>query len=342
MLTHLCSIKNTYHNRLLGLAAMASPTRSSQSWRPCKDAGSLGYGPESLGGRAPTRAPLAPGLARASSDPDLPAPESRSTLALSCCHYTVGQSQDLVLTWDIREQVDAGDWIGMYHVGELPWGLIGMYHVGESPWGLIGMYHVGELPWGLIGMYHVGESPWGLIGMYHVGESPWGLIGMYHVGELPWGLIGMYHVGESPWGLIGMYHVGESPWGLIGMYHLGESPWGLIGMYHLGELPWGLIGMYHLGESPWGLIGMYHLGELPWGLIGMYHVDEPLSENFLDYKNRGVNGSKKGQIVWKIEATSYLPESGGPLCFRYYHGGTGALRATTPTLTVTTPAAPVS
>ena len=36
--------------------------------------------------------------------------------------------------------------------------------------------------------------------------------------------------------------------------------------------------------------------------------DEPLSENFLDYKNRGVNGSKKGQIVWKIEATSYLPE----------------------------------
>uniref|UniRef100_A0A8C5CJD3 HECT-type E3 ubiquitin transferase n=1 Tax=Gadus morhua TaxID=8049 RepID=A0A8C5CJD3_GADMO len=163
---------------------MASPTRSSQSWRPCKDAGSLGYGPESLGGRGPTRAPLAPGLARASSDPDLPAPESRSTLALSCCHYTVGQSQDLVLTWDIREQVDAGDW------------------------------------------------------------------------------------------------------------------------------------------------------------IGMYHVDEPLSENFLDYKNRGVNGSKKGQIVWKIEATSYLPESGGPLCFRYYHGGTGALRATTPTLTVTTPAAP--
>uniref|UniRef100_A0A8C5FF74 HECT-type E3 ubiquitin transferase n=1 Tax=Gadus morhua TaxID=8049 RepID=A0A8C5FF74_GADMO len=136
----------------------------------------LGYGPESLGGRGPTRAPLAPGLARASSDPDLPAPESRSTLALSCCHYTVGQSQDLVLTWDIREQVDAGDW------------------------------------------------------------------------------------------------------------------------------------------------------------IGMYHVDEPLSENFLDYKNRGVNGSKKGQIVWKIEATSYLPEC------KYYHGGTGALRATTPTLTVTTPA----
>ena len=37
--------------------------------------------------------------------------------------------------------------------------------------------------------------------------------------------------------------------------------------------------------------------------------DEPLSENFLDYKNRGVNGSHKGHIVWKIEASSYCPES---------------------------------
>ena len=36
--------------------------------------------------------------------------------------------------------------------------------------------------------------------------------------------------------------------------------------------------------------------------------DEVLSENFLDYKNRGVNGSHKGQIVWKIEASSYFVE----------------------------------
>lgn len=36
--------------------------------------------------------------------------------------------------------------------------------------------------------------------------------------------------------------------------------------------------------------------------------DEVLSENFLDYKNRGVNGSHKGQIVWKIEANSYFVE----------------------------------
>lgn len=37
-------------------------------------------------------------------------------------------------------------------------------------------------------------------------------------------------------------------------------------------------------------------------------VDEVLSENFLDYKNRGVNGSHKGQIVWKIDASSYFME----------------------------------
>ncbi|CAL8292032.1 unnamed protein product [Lota lota] len=184
MLTHLCSIKNTYHNRLLGLAAMASPTRSSQNWRRCKDAGSLGYGPESLGGGRLNREPFAL-TRRSSSDPDLLSPESRSTLALSCSHYTVGQPQDLVLTWDIKEEVDSGDW------------------------------------------------------------------------------------------------------------------------------------------------------------IGMYNVDEPLSENFLDYKNRGVNGSQKGQIVWKIEASPYLTESGATMCFRYYHGGTGSLRATTPTLTVTNCATPV-
>lgn len=40
----------------------------------------------------------------------------------------------------------------------------------------------------------------------------------------------------------------------------------------------------------------------------LFFSDEVLSENFLDYKNRGVNGSHKGQIVWKIEANSYFVE----------------------------------
>lgn len=44
-------------------------------------------------------------------------------------------------------------------------------------------------------------------------------------------------------------------------------------------------------------------------------VDEVLSENFLDYKNRGVNGSHKGQIVWKIDASSYFMECRYSLLF---------------------------
>ncbi|XP_056337661.1 E3 ubiquitin-protein ligase HECW1 isoform X2 [Danio aesculapii] len=75
--------------------------------------------------------------------------------------------------------------------------------------------------------------------------------------------------------------------------------------------------------------------------IGMYLIDEVLSENFLDYKNRGVNGSHKGQIVWKIEASSYFVEPETKICFKYYHGVSGALRATTPCVTVKNPSAPV-
>ncbi|XP_018415125.1 PREDICTED: E3 ubiquitin-protein ligase HECW1 [Nanorana parkeri] len=75
--------------------------------------------------------------------------------------------------------------------------------------------------------------------------------------------------------------------------------------------------------------------------IGMYLIDEVLSENFLDYKNRGVNGSHRGQIVWKIEASSYFVEPETKICFKYYHGVSGALRATTPSVTVKNPSAPV-
>uniref|UniRef100_A0A4W6BNK0 HECT-type E3 ubiquitin transferase n=1 Tax=Lates calcarifer TaxID=8187 RepID=A0A4W6BNK0_LATCA len=125
------------------------------------------------------------GLSRSTSDTDLVSPDARSTLTISSSHYTIGQSEDLVITWDIKEEVDAGDW------------------------------------------------------------------------------------------------------------------------------------------------------------IGMYHVDEALSENFLDYKNRGINGSHKGQIVWKIDSSSHFSDSETQVCFRYYHGVTGALRATTPTVTIKKGPAPV-
>ncbi|XP_030624293.1 E3 ubiquitin-protein ligase HECW1 [Chanos chanos] len=176
MLLNLCSVKNLYQNRLLGLAAMASPTRGSQSRRRCKDATRYSCTPEQF--HNVNHDPLALPLPRSTSDTDLVNSQSRSTLTVSTSYYSIGQSPDMVICWDIKEEVDAGDW------------------------------------------------------------------------------------------------------------------------------------------------------------IGMYLIDEVLSENFLDYKNRGVNGSHKGQIVWKIDSSSYFVESETKICFKYYHGVSGALRATTPSVTV--------
>ncbi|KAJ8336667.1 hypothetical protein SKAU_G00378870 [Synaphobranchus kaupii] len=175
--------QNLYQNRFFGLAAMASPARSSNR-RRSKDAMRHSYNPEQFQNLGLQNG-QGPGLPRSTSDTDLVTSHSRSTLAVSASLYTIGQSQDVVLCWDIKQEVDAGDW------------------------------------------------------------------------------------------------------------------------------------------------------------IGMYLADEVLSENFLDYKNRGVNGSHKGQIVWKIEASSYFVELETKICFKYYHGVTGALRATTPSVTVKNPSAPV-
>uniref|UniRef100_A0AAX7UUN6 HECT-type E3 ubiquitin transferase n=1 Tax=Astatotilapia calliptera TaxID=8154 RepID=A0AAX7UUN6_ASTCA len=180
------SLQNLYQNRFLGLAAMASPTRSSQTRQRCKDAVRHSYGPESFAVNGLNQDAFMLGLSRSTSDTDLVSPDARSTLTISSSHYIIGQSEDLVITWDIKEEVDAGDW------------------------------------------------------------------------------------------------------------------------------------------------------------IGMYLVDETLSENFLDYKNRGINGSHKGQIVWKIDSSSHFSEPETQVCFRYYHGVTGALRATTPSVIIKKGSAPVS
>ncbi|MBN3307378.1 HECW1 ligase, partial [Amia calva] len=165
---------------------MASPSRSSQNRRRCKEPMRYSYNPEQFHNvdiRNGTHEAIT--IPRSNSDTDLVTSDSRSTLMVSNSFYAIGQSQDLVICWDIKEEVDAGDW------------------------------------------------------------------------------------------------------------------------------------------------------------IGMYLIDEVLSENFLDYKNRGVNGSHKGQIVWKIEASSYFVEPETKICFKYYHGVSGALRATTPSVTVKNPSAPV-
>ncbi|MBN3282077.1 HECW1 ligase, partial [Polyodon spathula] len=178
--------QNLYQNRFLGLAAMASPSRSSQNRRRCKDPMRYSYNPEqfhNVGVRNQTHEAIT--MPRSNSDTDLVTSDSRSTLMVSNSYYAIGQSQNIVICWDIKEEVDAGDW------------------------------------------------------------------------------------------------------------------------------------------------------------IGMYLVDEVLSENFLDYKNRGVNGSHKGQIVWKIDASSYFVEPETKISFKYYHGVSGALRATTPSVTVKNPSAAV-
>uniref|UniRef100_H3DNP4 HECT-type E3 ubiquitin transferase n=1 Tax=Tetraodon nigroviridis TaxID=99883 RepID=H3DNP4_TETNG len=179
MLMPLCSIKNLYQNRFLGLAAMASPSRSSGA-RQSKEAARHSCGPDSYAANGLNQEAFLLGRARSTSDTDLLSPDARSTLAISSSPYVIGQSEDLVITWDIKEDVDAGDWIGMYLLNEL------------------------------------------------------------------------------------------------------------------------------------------------------------LSENFLDYKNRGINGSHRGQIFWKVDSSSHFTGAETQVCFRYYHGLTGALRATTPSVTITT------
>ncbi|KAF7667298.1 hypothetical protein LDENG_00068720 [Lucifuga dentata] len=72
--------------------------------------------------------------------------------------------------------------------------------------------------------------------------------------------------------------------------------------------------------------------------IGLYHIDETSPSNVWDCKNRGVNGTQKGQIVWRLEPGPYFMESETKICFKYYHGVSGALRATTPCITVKNPA----
>ncbi|KAM9025096.1 E3 ubiquitin-protein ligase HECW1 isoform 5-T5 [Ara ararauna] len=178
-------VQNLYQNRFLGLAAMASPSRNSQSRRRCKEPLRYSYNPDQFHNmdiRNNSHETVT--IPRSTSDTDLVTSDSRSTLMVSSSYYSIGHSQDLVIYWDIKEEVDAGDW------------------------------------------------------------------------------------------------------------------------------------------------------------IGMYLIDEVLSENFLDYKNRGVNGSHRGQIIWKIDASSYFVEPETKICFKYYHGVSGALRATTPSVTVKNNAAP--
>ncbi|MGH0128708.1 UNVERIFIED_CONTAM: hypothetical protein FKN15_035834 [Acipenser sinensis] len=71
--------------------------------------------------------------------------------------------------------------------------------------------------------------------------------------------------------------------------------------------------------------------------IGLYHINENCPSNVWDSKNRGVNGTQKGQIVWRLEPGPYFMEPEIKICFKYYHGVSSAVRATTPCITVKNP-----
>uniref|UniRef100_A0A8C1XBZ5 HECT-type E3 ubiquitin transferase n=1 Tax=Cyprinus carpio TaxID=7962 RepID=A0A8C1XBZ5_CYPCA len=64
----------------------------------------------------PRGAPEPMGLQRANSDTDLVTSDSRSSLTASTYQFTLGRGQNLVISWDIKEEVDATDWIGLYHI----------------------------------------------------------------------------------------------------------------------------------------------------------------------------------------------------------------------------------
>lgn len=112
-------LQNLYQNRFLGLAAMASPSRNSQSRRRCKEPLRYSYNPDQFH-NIDIRNGAHDGITipRSTSDTDLVTSDSRSTLMVSSSYYSIGHSQDLVIHWDIKEEVDAGDWIGMYLIGE--------------------------------------------------------------------------------------------------------------------------------------------------------------------------------------------------------------------------------
>lgn len=74
--------------------------------------------PENLQSLAQGSRPENMALQRANSDTDLVTSESRSSLTASMYEYTLGRAQNLIIFWDIKEEVDPSDWIGLYHIGE--------------------------------------------------------------------------------------------------------------------------------------------------------------------------------------------------------------------------------
>ncbi|GFV83787.1 e3 ubiquitin-protein ligase HECW1 [Trichonephila clavipes] len=68
--------------------------------------------------------------------------------------------------------------------------------------------------------------------------------------------------------------------------------------------------------------------------IGLYRTDETDPSRYIECKNRWPSTSPRGQILWTIEKCELFTDDVTNVCFKYYHGNTGALRAVSPLVAV--------
>ncbi|GIY11306.1 hypothetical protein CEXT_162782 [Caerostris extrusa] len=68
--------------------------------------------------------------------------------------------------------------------------------------------------------------------------------------------------------------------------------------------------------------------------IGLYRTDETDPSRYIECKNRWPSVSPRGQLLWTIEKSDLFADDVTNVCFKYYHGNTGTLRAVSPLVTV--------
>ncbi|XP_042900847.1 E3 ubiquitin-protein ligase HECW2 isoform X2 [Parasteatoda tepidariorum] len=68
--------------------------------------------------------------------------------------------------------------------------------------------------------------------------------------------------------------------------------------------------------------------------IGLYKTDEADPSRYIECKNRWPTSTSKGQILWTIENCDSFTEDVTNVCFKYYHGNSGILRAVSPLVAV--------
>lgn len=68
--------------------------------------------------------------------------------------------------------------------------------------------------------------------------------------------------------------------------------------------------------------------------IGLYRTDETDPVHYLACKNKSSSATPKGQLQWTIDNDDSFTEDVTNVCFRYYHGSSGILRAVSPVVSV--------